>query len=213
MPERNGASWNTMVSGFVRVGLYPDAVSLFPQMCSQGIEPSGYLIASLMAACSRSMNMVCEGFQILGFVLKLGLLWDVFVGTALLHFYGVYRFLSSAKRLFEEMPETNVVSWSSLMVAYLDIGDSREVLNIYQQMRQVGCNQNTFTTIFSSCGLLEDELLGHQVLAHVIKTGYETNVSLANSLISMFGSFCSIQDACYVFDHMIERDTVVSILY
>ncbi|THG14174.1 hypothetical protein TEA_020267 [Camellia sinensis var. sinensis] len=210
MPERNGTSWNTMVSGYVRVGLYPDAVSLFPQMCSQGIEPSGYLIASLMAACSRSVNMVCEGFQIHGFVLKLGLLWDVFVGTALLHFYGVYGFLSRAKRLFEEMPERNVVSWSSLMVAYLDIGDSREVLNIYQQMRHegVGCNQNTFTTIFSSCGLLEDELLGRQMLAHVIKTGYETNVSVANSLISMFGSFCSIQDACYVFDHMIERDTI-----
>ncbi|KAL7196300.1 hypothetical protein ACSBR1_036328 [Camellia fascicularis] len=210
MPERNGTSWNTMVSGYVRVGLYPDAVSLFPQMCSQGIEPSGYLIASLMAACSRSVNMVCEGFQIHGFVLKLGLLWDVFVGTALLHFCGVYGFLSHAKRLFEEMPERNVVSWSSLMVAYLDSGDSREVLNIYQQMRHegVGCNQNTFTTIFSSCGLLEDELLGHQVLAHVIKTGYETNVSVANSLISMFGSFCSIQDACYVFDHMIERDTI-----
>ncbi|KAI8019642.1 Pentatricopeptide repeat-containing protein [Camellia lanceoleosa] len=163
-----------------------------------------------MAACSRWMNMVCEGFQILGFVLKLGLLWDVFVGIALLHFYGVYRFLSSAKRLFEEMPERNVVSWSSLMVAYLDIGDSRDVLNIYQQMRHqgVGCYQNTFTTIFSSCGLLEDELRGHQVLAHVIKTGYETNVSVANSLISMFGSFCSIQDACYVFDHMTERDTI-----
>ncbi|GFS37098.1 tetratricopeptide repeat (TPR)-like superfamily protein [Actinidia rufa] len=210
MPDRNGATWNTMLSAYVRVGSYPDAVSFFREMGDRQIEPSGYMIASLVTACSRSGNMAYGGFQIHGFVIKLGLLWDVYVGTALLHFYGVYGFASSAKRLFVEMPERNVVSWTSLMVAYQDNGDIGEVLDIYQHMRRegVGCNQNSFTTVISSCGLLENELLGYQVLAHVIKSGHETNVSVANSLISMFGSFCSIQDACYVFTNMIERDTI-----
>ncbi|KAL6998901.1 hypothetical protein U1Q18_000068 [Sarracenia purpurea var. burkii] len=210
MPERNEASWNTMMSSYVRVGSYADAIGLFREMCNREIEPSGYAIASLVTACSRSANMVCEGFQIHGYILKLGMLWNVFVGTALLHFYGMYGFCSSAKRLFEEIPERNVVSWTSLMVAYLNNGQPGEVLNLYQQMRHegVGCNQNTFTTIISSCGMLESELLGPQVLAHVIKSGYETNVSVANSLISMFSSFCSLQNACYVFDQMIDRDTI-----
>lgn len=210
MPERNGASWSTMMSGYVRVGSYPDAVILFREMCDQESEPSGYLVASLVTACSRSMIMFFEGIQLHGFVLKIGLLWNVFVGSAFLHFYGTYGFVSGAKRLFQEMPERNVVSWTSLMTAYLDNGDPGEVINIYQQIKHEGvsCNQNTFTTTFCSCGLLEDELLGHQVLADVIKSGYENNVSVANSLISMFGSLCSIQDARYIFDNMIERDTI-----
>ncbi|KAA8527186.1 hypothetical protein F0562_008585 [Nyssa sinensis] len=120
------------------------------------------------------------------------------------------RYSVDALRFFEEMPERNVVSWTSLMVGYSDSGDPGEVINIYQRLRHegVGCNENTFSTVISSCGLLEDELLGHQVLGHVIKSGFETNVSVANSLVSMFGSFRYIQEACCVFDLMIEHDTI-----
>ncbi|KAG5546883.1 hypothetical protein RHGRI_018896 [Rhododendron griersonianum] len=210
MPERNGASWNTMMSLYVRAGSYPDAVKLFRDMGDPGIKPSGYMVASLMTACSRSNDMVYEGFQIHGFIFKAGLLWDVFVGTALLQFYGVYGFCSSAKSIFDEMPVRNVVTWTSLMVGYSDNGDPVEVLNVYKQMRHegVGCSQNAFTTVIGSCALLEDESVGHQVLAHVIKSGYETNVSVANSLVSMFGSLSTVKDACYVFEHMVEHDTI-----
>lgn len=210
MPERNGASWNTMVSSYVREGSYPDAVILFRDMGDREIEPTGYVIASLMTACSRSNDMVYEGFQIHGFILKVGLLWDIFVGTALLQFYGVYGFCSSAKSIFDEMTVRNEVTWTSLMVAYSDDGDPAEVLNVYKQMRHewVGCSQNAFTTVIGSCALLEDELVGHQVLADVIKSGYETNVSVANSLVSMFGNLSTVQGACNVFDHMVECDTV-----
>ncbi|KAK9275024.1 hypothetical protein L1049_022282 [Liquidambar formosana] len=210
MPHRNEATWNTMMSGYVRVGLYPEAIGFFHEMRDQGVEPSGFVIASLITACNRSAYMVDEGFQIHGFVIKIGFICDVFVGTSLLHFYGTYGFTFNAQTFFEEMPDRNVVSWTSLMVGYSTNGDPKEVINLYRRMRHDGVsgNQNTFATVISSCGLLEDELLGHQVLGHVITSGFETNVSVANSLISMFGSFNSVEEACYVFDHMIERDTI-----
>ncbi|KAM7532383.1 hypothetical protein LguiB_035793 [Lonicera macranthoides] len=210
MPERNVASWNTMISAYVRVESYPEAVCLFFEMRDRGIEPNEFVIASLLTASSRSADMVSEGFQIHSLVLKNGLLYDVFVGTTLLHFYGVHGFSSSVQRFFVEMPVRNVVSWTSMMVAYSDDGDSVEVVNMYQRMRceGVSCNQNTFTTIINSCGAIDDECLGHQVLGTIIKSGFEANVSVANSLVSMFGNFNSIQEACYVFDHMNERDTI-----
>ncbi|XAR70918.1 hypothetical protein NMG60_11027960 [Bertholletia excelsa] len=210
MPERNKVSWNTVMSAYVRVGSYKDTFDLFVEMRVQEIEPSGAAIASLMTACSRSTDMLYEGFQIHGFVIKLCLLWDVYVGTSLLHFYGVYGFASSAKRLFEDMPIKNIVSWTALLVTYLDNGDPGEALNIYRRMRHEGvaCNQTSFTSIISLCGLLEDELMGQEVHALVIKSGYENNVSVANSLISMFGSFSNMKNACYVFNHMIEQDTI-----
>lgn len=210
MPERNAASWNVIMSSYVRVGLYQDAVELFSEMRKIEIEPSGYLIASLVTACSRSMDLINEGFQIHGFVVKFGLLWNVFVGTSLVNLYGANGFVSSAKRFFEEMPDKNVVSWTSLMVSNLDNGDPREAVNLFREMTSegVGCNQNSLTTMIKSCGFLEDELLGHQVIAHVAKSGFETNAYVANSLISMFGNLGCVEDARYVFDHMVERDTI-----
>ncbi|KAK2972029.1 hypothetical protein RJ640_005049 [Escallonia rubra] len=210
MPDRNKASWNTMISALVRAGMYPDAVNLFRDMRDAGNETNGFVIASVLTACSRADDMVHEGFQVHCLVMQIGLLDDVFVGTALLHFYGVYGIVSMSRRLFEEMPHRNVVSWTSLIVNYSDSGDPGEVMNIYKQMRREGvsCNPNTFTALISLHSSLGDELIGRQVLGHVIKSGLETEVSVGNSLVTMFGNFGHVQEACYVFDHMNKRDTI-----
>ncbi|KAF5728110.1 Tetratricopeptide repeat-like superfamily protein isoform 1 [Tripterygium wilfordii] len=210
MSERNVASWNNMMSGFVRLGMYWDGVVFFCKMWELGIKPAGFTIASLITACARSGCMVNEGFQVHGFVIKCGLLCDVFVGTSLVHFYGQYGFVSDASKLFEEMPDKNVVSWTSLMVSIFDDGDPREVLNIYQRMRHEGlsCSERTFSTVISACGWVEDEIFGYQVLGHVIKSGLESNTSVGNALISMFSSLGKMEKASYVFGLIPERDTI-----
>ncbi|CAN4126106.1 unnamed protein product [Withania somnifera] len=210
MPERNLASWNNMASGYVKMGSFWDAVVLFVEMWGCGIQPNGYFIASLMTAFSKLENIGSEGFQIHGLVLKFGLLNDVFVGTSFLHFYGVYGLPCSAQTLFEEMPERNVVTWTSLMVAYSDNGYPEVVINLYQRMRheEVCGNQNTLTAVISSCIALDYEFLGHQVLGEIVKSGFQDNVSVSNSLISMFSSFGCIEEAAYIFERVIDRDTV-----
>ncbi|XWS27553.1 hypothetical protein CRYUN_Cryun26dG0125900 [Craigia yunnanensis] len=207
---RNDASWNTMMSGLVRVGLYGEVIFLFREMQSFGVRPSGFLVSSLITACDRSGCMFSEGIQVHGFVVKVGLLCDVFVGTCLMHFYGAYKRVFDEQRLFEEMPERNVVSWTSLMFGYLDNGDLENVIYLYREMRkeETSCNENTFATVITACSLLEDELLGLKVLGHVVKSGFENKVSVANSLISLFGSLGSLKEACYVFSCMDERDTI-----
>ncbi|CAM8917381.1 unnamed protein product [Rhodiola kirilowii] len=210
MLVRNEATWNSMMSAYVRVGLYTEAITVFMEMLDRGVEASGFVFASLMTACSRAGDLICEGIQVHGFARKFGVLCDVFVGTSIVHFYGSYGYGSEARMFFEEMPERNVVSWTSLMVGYSNNEDPWEVVNAYQLMRREGvtANQNTFATVISSCGLMEDELLGRQVIGQVIKAGLDTNVSVANSLVSMFGSMSALDDACFIFDHMIERDTI-----
>ncbi|GAV73514.1 PPR domain-containing protein/PPR_2 domain-containing protein/DYW_deaminase domain-containing protein [Cephalotus follicularis] len=210
MYDRNKSSWNNMISGFVRVELYHEAFGFLREMMDFGVNPSVFFVASLFAACNRSGCMLREGTQVHGLVVKLGLLCDVFVGTSLLHFYAAYGFVSNARKLFEEMPNRNVVSWTSLMVGYSDKGDPGEVVDMYRQMRHEGvsCNGNTYTIVISSCGLLENKFLGYQVLGCVIKSGLESNVSVGNSLVSMFGSFSSMEEASYVFCRMNERDSI-----
>ncbi|KAH6837166.1 Tetratricopeptide repeat superfamily protein [Perilla frutescens var. hirtella] len=210
MPDRNEASWNNMISGFVKAGRNLDACGLFLQMWRRGLELSGYNIPSLLTAFSRSGTMFLEGLQMHGLVLKTGLTCDVFVATSLLHFYGGYGFVSEAEMIFEELPGRNVVSWTSLMVNCANSGLFFKVVDLYQRMRRIGtsCNQNTFTAVISSCGALDDEFLVHQVLGHVTKSGLQSDVSVSNSLISVYGGFNRIQVASYIFNEMKERDTI-----
>ncbi|CAA0815488.1 Tetratricopeptide repeat (TPR)-like superfamily protein [Striga hermonthica] len=211
MPDRNAASWNNMISGYVKTGMHIDACELFLEMWARGFELNGYNIASLLTALSKSGSMLLEGLQIHSLLLKSGLIQDdVYVGTSLLHFYGGYGLIHEARVLFEDMPEKNVVSWTSLMVNYANGGLYHEVVDLYLRMRREGvsCNQNTFTTVISSCGALDDECLVLQVLGHVTMSGLVTDVSVANSLVSVFGDFGRIEVARYVFNSMDERDTI-----
>ncbi|KAL4554498.1 hypothetical protein LXL04_039329 [Taraxacum kok-saghyz] len=208
MPQRNEATWNTIISALVRVSLHSSAFLLFTQMRAQGFNTSGFVIASLLTGCTDSLIMLHEGFQIHGLITKNGLSHNVYAGTALLNFYSTYGFHSNAHSLFDNMPEKNVVSWTSLMVGYSNNGNRMEVINLYNKMKQenVKCNQNTFTTVITS---LEDKPFSLlQVLVDVIKCGFEHDVSVSNSLISMFGNSGNIQSARYVFDEMPTRDTI-----
>ncbi|XP_073225076.1 pentatricopeptide repeat-containing protein At4g13650-like isoform X1 [Cicer arietinum] len=213
MLDKNDASWNNMMSGFVRVGRYHGAMKFFCHMLEYGITPSSYVVASLVTACDRSGCMTEGALQIHDYVVKCGLMSNVFVGTSLLHFYGTHRMVSEANKLFEEIEEPNIVSWTSLMVCYADNGYAKEVLNIYRHLRnnRLICNENTMATVIRTCGMFGDKskTMGYQILGDVVKSGLDTgSVSVANPLISMFGNYDSVEEASCVFNNMKERDTI-----
>ncbi|KAL2327729.1 hypothetical protein Fmac_021156 [Flemingia macrophylla] len=210
MPERNEASWNNMMSGFVRVGWYYQAMQFFIHMLEHGVRPSSFAVASLVTACDRSGCMAEGALQVHAHVIKCGLMCDVFVGTSLLHFYGTHGRVSDVNVLFEEIEEPNIVSWTSLMVSYAYNGCVKEVLSVYRRLRRDGvcCNENAMATVVRSCGVLGDKKMGYQVLGSVIKSGLVTSASVGNSLVSMFGNFDSIEEASCVFDEMKELDTI-----
>uniref|UniRef100_A0A6V7QYB2 DYW domain-containing protein n=1 Tax=Ananas comosus var. bracteatus TaxID=296719 RepID=A0A6V7QYB2_ANACO len=210
MPQRNAASWNTAISGCVRVGRVGKALGLFREMREGGVKHNGFALASLVTACDRWADVVAQGVQIHGLVLKLGLMSNVYVGTALLHFYGSRGLVYDALKLFEEMPERNVVSWTALMVSLSSNGHPLDALQTYQQMRREGiaCNENSFSAAVSSCCVLENEKLSLQVVAHIVVSGFETDLSVTNSLITLFGSLGRIQLAEQLFNRMTERDTI-----
>ncbi|KAK8971144.1 Pentatricopeptide repeat-containing protein [Platanthera guangdongensis] len=210
MPVRNHASWNTVISGCVRAGRSSVAVDLFRKMREEGGDSNGFMLASLVTACTRDKDMVSRGTQIHGFVLKLGLMSNVYVGTALLHLYGNNDLLTDAQRFFQEMPEKNVVTWTALMVSYSANSQPSEAVRAYRNMRLEGvvCNENSYATVISSCGSLQSEILSSQILAHVVVSGFEAEVSVANSLLTLFGNAGNVDEAEQLFLRMTERDTI-----
>ncbi|KAK7317377.1 hypothetical protein RJT34_01542 [Clitoria ternatea] len=211
MSQRNESSWNNMISGFVRAGLYGEAMRFFCYMCECDVQPSSYVVASILTACDRYGGCISEGaLQIHAYIVKCGLMFDVFVGTCLLNFYGGCGKVFEVERVFEEIEEPNIVSWTSLMVAYAYGGYMREVLSVFRRLRSDGlcCNENMMATVVRCCGMLGDKYLGYQVFSNVIKFGLDTSVSVANSLVSMFGNCESMEEATCVFGGMKERDTI-----
>ncbi|XP_078179590.1 tetratricopeptide repeat (TPR)-like superfamily protein [Carex rostrata] len=209
MPERNKASWNTVISGCANFGLFNETVQLFKNMREQNIELNGFVLASLVTLYDKRCGGTA-GTPIHALVTKLGLMCNVYVSTALLHLYGIYGPLSATQKLFDEMPERNVVSWTTFMASLSSNGHPREALKAYRKMRWEGvaCNHNSFATVFSACRSLKNEILSLQIIGHAVVSGFKKHVAVSNSIISLFGVLGRVRDAEKVFDRMETCDTI-----
>ncbi|KAM0846163.1 hypothetical protein ACQ4PT_055867 [Festuca glaucescens] len=212
MPDRTPSSWYTAISGCVRCGRESTAFGLLRGMREREVPLSGFALASLVTACERwgkDEAHAC-GAAIHALTHKAGLMVNVYIGTALLHLYGSQKCAVDAQRLFWEMPERNVVSWTALMVSLSSNGYLEEALGAYRRMRKEGvtCNANSFATVVSLCGSLKNEVAGLQVFSQVLVSGLQRQVSVANSLITMLGNIARVQDAEKLFYQMVERDTI-----
>ncbi|XP_039135534.1 LOW QUALITY PROTEIN: pentatricopeptide repeat-containing protein At3g24000, mitochondrial-like [Dioscorea cayenensis subsp. rotundata] len=210
MPLRNDASWNTVISGCARAGLFVKSIELFRSMRGDGFGPNGFVLASILSAFNQCREVIGRGIEFHGFVLKVGILNDVYVATALLHLYGTHGLVYNAERLFDEMPERNVVSWTALMVSYSKNGYPEDAVIAYQQMKRDGvpCNENSFSAVISSCGLLASETIGFQILAHAVVCGSGNDVSVLNAAIALLDSLERVEDAERVFYQMKNRDRI-----
>ncbi|PIA61665.1 hypothetical protein AQUCO_00300888v1, partial [Aquilegia coerulea] len=106
--------WTTLMSCYVRNHLPHEALSIFSFMREEDVEPDEVTFVSLFAACSR-LGKVMIGEQGHVYMIKKGLPFIVTVSNAAMDMYVKCGRMEDARRLFDEMREKSVVSWSVML--------------------------------------------------------------------------------------------------
>ncbi|XP_012090365.2 pentatricopeptide repeat-containing protein At5g66520 [Jatropha curcas] len=109
------------------------AIVLYKQMLTHGVSPDCLTFPFLVKECTRSVA-VGTGGGIHGQVSKLGFCTDLFVQNSLISFYSACGLVKSARKLFDEMSNRDVVSWNSMIIGSLRNGSLDEALNLFQHM-------------------------------------------------------------------------------
>lgn len=143
-------------------------------------------------------------------LLKHGLLNDTFTANHLMNSYVRLQKVNHARQLFDEMPSPNVVSWTSLMSGYVNVGHPQFALWLYRKMPdgEVIPNDFTFATVINACSMLADLQTGRKVHAHVEIFGFQCNLVVCSSLVDMYGKCNDVNAARRVFDSMDCRNGV-----
>lgn len=133
MREKSLISWNSMISGYSKMGYCQEAFLMFRRMRERGIGPDGFTFVSLLTASSQEHNL--EFGRYLHFYIVInGLTVDVRVQNALLDMYAKGGDLHAAQRVFDQMVDRTVVSWTSLLSAYAKHGFLGLANSIFSQM-------------------------------------------------------------------------------
>ena len=133
IPEKNVVFFNVMIRSYVNNHLYHDALLVFKTMASQGFEPDNYTYPCALKACSGLENLNV-GLQIHGAVVKVGLDLNLFIGNGLVAMYGKCGCLMAARRVLDEMPSRDVVSWNAMVAGYAQNARFDDALEVCKEM-------------------------------------------------------------------------------
>ena len=105
------------------------------------------------------------GIQAHSIVIKMGFNSNVYINSALVDMYGKCGFISCAQQLFDEMCHRNVVTWNSLMSAYLHTQYPEMANELFIKMFKGKMFLTHFSVSISlvGCVQLEDGEFGVQV--------------------------------------------------
>ncbi|KAF8398382.1 hypothetical protein HHK36_017309 [Tetracentron sinense] len=211
MGKKNLVSWTALLSGYVKNGYGEKTIGGFLEMLDLGIYFDSSCLTTVLDGCSECKNMDL-GLQIHGFVMKLGYLSDVFVGTALVDAYVKCGNLRSARLVSKGLSHKNTASFNAILTGYMEKdGDTEEdVMVLFSQMRLAGMQPDsvTFAQLLSLSADQASIVKGKSLHAYTIKTGLEDDFSVGNAVITMYAKCGSIEHACRMFTGMVSHDSV-----
>ncbi|KAI8528952.1 hypothetical protein RHMOL_Rhmol12G0188100 [Rhododendron molle] len=144
--------WNLLISTYVRNGLWQGALSTYRQMVNAGIRPDNFTYPSVLKACGQELNLDF-GREVHKSIDASCLDWCLFVQNALVSMYARCGEVDDARKLFDEMPEKDAVSWNSMISGYACKGRWGEAFELFKSMRMQGVELNiiTWNTIAGGC--------------------------------------------------------------
>ncbi|KAF8413318.1 hypothetical protein HHK36_001296 [Tetracentron sinense] len=211
---RDLVSWSAMISCFAHNDRESEAIATFYEMLESGQYPNQFCFAAVIRACSNAKN-AWIGRVIFGFVIKSGYFEsDLCVGCALIDMFTKgSRDLVSAGKVFDNMPDKNVVTWTLMITRYAQLGFPRDAIGLFLDMEFSGLVPDRFTlsSVISACAELESFQLGQQLHSQAIRSGLALDVCVGCSLVDMYAKCAaggSVDDSRKVFDRMPDHNVM-----
>lgn len=200
-------SWNTILSGFDDNQI---ALNFVVRMKSAGVVFDAFTYSTALSFCVGSEGFRL-GLQLQSTVVKSGLESDLVVGNSFITMYSRSGSFRGARRVFDEMPRKDMISWNSLLSGLSQGGNfGFEAVTVFRDMMREGVELDhvSFTSVITTCCHETDLKLARQIHGLCIKRGYETLVEVGNILMSRY-SICGVLEAVKsVFYQMTERNVV-----
>ncbi|KAE8693506.1 UDP-glucosyl transferase 88A1 [Hibiscus syriacus] len=107
--EIDEISWNTLISGYVRMNQNEEMLKLLISMHRNGLNLNTYTMGSVLKACCTSTDVgIKYGKMLHGCIMKLGFQMDIVVGTSLLDICAQHGCATDALNLFGLMKEREI---------------------------------------------------------------------------------------------------------
>ncbi|XP_020215933.1 pentatricopeptide repeat-containing protein At5g44230 [Cajanus cajan] len=123
--------WTALIRAYALRGPLPEALRLYSSMRQRRVSPVSFTFSALFSASAAAKDAAL-GAQLHAQTLLLGgFVSDLYVNNTIIHMYVKCGVLHSARKVFDEMPQRDVVSWTGLIVAYARRGHMEAARDLF----------------------------------------------------------------------------------
>ncbi|PIA40909.1 hypothetical protein AQUCO_02400166v1 [Aquilegia coerulea] len=196
---------------YVDYGHFEFALHIFQQMRDSLVQGDNYTFPIVNRAISLlgPEHLKC-GEMVHCSTIQLGFGENLYFSNTLIEMYAKNGLIDAAFRVFDEMPDRDLVSWTSMISGYVSNGDVISSYRIFRKMRIENLEPNlvTLLSMFGACSVDTNVVQGRKLHCYVIKNGMENDGSLKNSILTMYSKCGSFQDVEILFNTILRRDVV-----
>ncbi|KAK6144634.1 hypothetical protein DH2020_021454 [Rehmannia glutinosa] len=167
-------------------------------------------LSRLIRSCAEK-NSIFNGRAVHARLIISGSDPDVQTNNHLLTMYSKLGHIDYAEKLFDRMPVRNLVTWTSLISAYSQMGLSDKALNCFRSLvldDGISPNDYTYVAAISACAQAGALRNGKEIHGRIYRTEETFNSFVNNCLVNFYGKCKSLKSARLVFDTMPEPNTV-----
>ncbi|KAG6529547.1 hypothetical protein ZIOFF_011755 [Zingiber officinale] len=129
----NDHAYASLIRAFSASGPFDFALSLYSRMLLEGVRPTNFTYPPLLNSCS-ALSSANLGRQVHAHVVKLGFIFDLYVGNSLIDMYSKCLLIDDAHQVLEDMPVSDEVSYNSLISGYARVGDMNTARSVFEEM-------------------------------------------------------------------------------
>ncbi|XP_051116665.1 pentatricopeptide repeat-containing protein At3g47530 [Andrographis paniculata] len=210
-PAPSLSAYNTMIRAHsLTRGSGRGGLRLYQELHRSGFS-SDALTATFALKCCAKAESFSLGAQIHTKIWKDGCSSDGLLLTTLMDFYSCLGKGGDAWKVFDEMPQRDVVAWNVLISCCTRNGRTRDALALFDRMKS--SNESppddvTCLLALHACGSLNTLEFGEEIHRYIVENGFHSSKSVCNSLIAMYSRCGNVEKAFEVFDQMANRDVV-----
>ena len=112
--------------------------------------------------------------------MQMGFGQDVYFGNTMIEVYVKCGSIGNASKLFDEMNQRDLVSWTSIISGYIYRESFSKGLELFNKMRM------EILVMLQACSTFESANEGRELHGYVIKKGIMLDASVGNSILRMY---------------------------
>ncbi|KAJ4888525.1 Pentatricopeptide repeat-containing protein [Raphanus sativus] len=208
MPMRNNSSRNEVLSGLLKNREIESGFVLLKSMLRPGGFDQATLTMALSVCDTPELCLVTK--MIHGLAVLSGCDKDITAGGALITAYYKSGCSVSGRRVFDEMGQRNVITWTAVITGLVQNELHEDGLRLLSLMRRglVQPNSVTYMSALSACSGSRRVIQGKQIHALLWKLGIESELRIETKLMDMYSKCGSIEDAWRIFESVQETNAV-----